>query len=105
MHLAGCVGFGSQAWIHDPGGRLRRVDFCFEAAGLVVEVDGAKWHPHPARDQARDNALAALGWRVLRYTWAEVVHEHARVIAEIQAAVACGTPTLRLDARPRAAAA
>lgn len=105
LHRAGCQGWASQLLLRDLAGQHLRVDFCFETAGLVVEVDGAKWHQDPARDQARDNALAALGWRVLRYTWAEVVHDHERVVAEIQAAVACGTPTLQLHGGDRAAAA
>jgi very-short-patch-repair endonuclease len=93
--LAGVTGLASQVLVRSVPGRHLRVDFCFQAVGLVVEVDGAKWHPDPARDQARDNALAALGWRVMRYTWADVVRDHQRVVAEIQAAVACGTPTLQ----------
>jgi very-short-patch-repair endonuclease len=105
MLLAGCTKFASQLDLRDLPGQHLRVDFCFEEAGLVVEVDGVKWHPDPARDQARDNALATLGWRVLRYCWAEVVHDHARVVAEIQAAVTCGTPTIQPRAGNRSAAA
>lgn len=105
LHLAGCQGFASQVVLRDLPEAHIRVDLCFAAAGLVVEADGAKWHPDPARDQSRDNALAAMGWRVLRYSWAEVVHDHARVVAEVQAAVACGTPTLQLAGGTRAAAA
>jgi very-short-patch-repair endonuclease len=96
MVLAGIEGFTSQVVLRDVPGSVLRVDFCFEALGLVVEVDGVKWHQDPARDQARDNALAALGWRVLRYTWAEVVHDSPRVIAEIRAATVCGTPTFQV---------
>lgn len=105
MVLAGCEGFASQVLVRALRGQQLRVDFCFAAAGLVVEADGAKWHPDPARDQARDNALAALGWRVLRYTWSEVVHDHSRVVAEIVAAAGCGTPTLQLAEGSFAAAA
>ena len=71
-----------------------RVDFCFQAARLVVEVDGARWHQDPAADRARDNALAVLGWRVLRYTWADVVHDGVRVVREVREALGAGTPTL-----------
>lgn len=62
------------------GGRIR-VDFAWPEARLVVEVDGVRWHPDPPRDQARDNRLAVLGWRVLRFTWGQVVHQPDLVLA------------------------
>lgn len=101
--LAGVTGFRSQLLVRSSP--ALRVDLAFPELGLVVEADGAKWHPDPARDQQRDNALAALGWRVLRYTWSDVVHDHARVVAEVRAALACGTPTLQVAPAGRAQAA
>jgi very-short-patch-repair endonuclease len=59
-------------------------------------VDGKRWHLEPERDRLRDNVLASQGWRVLRYTWSEVVHDHRFLVAEIAAALDCGTPTLHL---------
>ncbi|HVM27686.1 MAG TPA: DUF559 domain-containing protein [Mycobacteriales bacterium] len=103
--LAGVTGFTTQALLRNLPGQQIRVDFCFPDVGLVVEVDGAKWHQDPARDRARDNALGALGWRVLRYTWADVVHDHEPVLAEIRAAVAGGTPTIQVAATVTAEAA
>lgn len=93
LHLAGITGWASQVTVRalPP----LRVDFCFAAAGLVVEADGARWHPEPSRDRLRDNALAIQGWRVLRYSWADVVHDHRRVVAEVAEASTCGTPILR----------
>ena len=81
-----------------------RVDFCFEGARLVVEVDGARWHTDPARDQSRDNLLAMLGWRVLRYTWADVVHSPEAVLADIRTALSA-TSTVHLSVPERAEAA
>lgn len=86
MVLAGLDGFATQVVLR--AAPVLRVDFCFAAARLVVEVDGARWHPHPQRDQQRDNALAALGWRVLRFHWDEVVHDSAAVLATVRAALA-----------------
>lgn len=100
MALAGLDGFATQVVLHRKP--VLRVDFCFEVARLVVEVDGARWHQEPARDQARDNLLAALGWRVLRYSWRQVVHDGPTVIAQIQAALSAGGSTVHL---PLAAAA
>lgn len=103
MVLGGIEGFEPQVVVRAQPSL--RVDFCFRAAGLVVEVDGARWHQDPVRDQARDNALAALGWRVLRYTWAQVVHDPEPVVAEVLAAVASGGPGFRLLAAEDAAVA
>ena len=87
----------TQREVRDLAGRhLLRVDFCFERCRLVVEVDGARWHQDAQRDQRRDNALASLGYRVLRYSWGDVVHEPARTLAEVRAAVTSGTPDFHL---------
>lgn len=83
--LAGITGFRTQAVLREAP--VLRVDFCFDDARLVVEVDGARWHVDAARDQARDNALCVLGWRVLRFTWAQVVHRPEQVLADIRAAL------------------
>ncbi len=86
--LAGLVGFETQRPLRDVrSGHVLRADFCWSQERLVVETDGAAWHDEPARDRRVDNSLAALGYRVLRYTWAEVVHEPERVVAEIAAAL------------------
>ena len=97
MLLAGLEGFATQVVLRAVP--VLRVDFCFAAARLVVEVDGARWHPDPQRDQQRDNALAALGWRVLRFTWQEVVHDSARVLDTVRAALDAGCPTVHLELR------
>lgn len=90
--LAGICGFTTQVVLGAAnGGDAMRVDFCFEAVRLVVEVDGQKWHQDVARDRRRDNTLARRGYRVLRYTWAEVVHDADRVVAEIAEAALLGS--------------
>lgn len=88
MEEAGITGFATQVTISGPrGARILRVDFCFEAARLVIETDGARWHPDGSLDRARDNRLAAAGWRVIRLTWADVVHSPAAAIELIRAAL------------------
>jgi very-short-patch-repair endonuclease len=47
--------------------------------------------------------LARIGYRVLRYTWSDVMHERERVLAEIREAIAA-PQHLRLVAAPPAAA-
>jgi very-short-patch-repair endonuclease len=97
MVLAGLDGFATQVVLR--AAPVLRVDFCFAAARLVVEVDGARWHPDPTRDRRRDNALAALGWRVLRFTWNEVVRDSAGVVATVRAALDAGCPAVHLSAQ------
>ncbi|RBY86157.1 hypothetical protein DQ240_10180 [Blastococcus sp. TF02A-26] len=55
-----------------------RLDRSWPEVKLAVELDGAKHHTSPEdrrRDLARDTALAALGWVVLRFTYADVVRD------------------------------
>jgi very-short-patch-repair endonuclease len=99
--LEGLDGFSTQQPLGAENGEPGvRVDFCFRSARLVVEVDGARWHQDVQRDRRRDNALARLGWRVMRFTWADVVHDSTRVVREIRAALApsCTHPAPRLAA-------
>jgi very-short-patch-repair endonuclease len=66
----------------------REVDFRWPGHGLIVEVDG--WRFHRSRrafvtDRARDRAAVAAGWRVARFPAAEVFAEPGRVAVEIRA--------------------
>jgi very-short-patch-repair endonuclease len=54
-----------------PNGEERIADFAWVEQAVWVEVDGFGHHASRrewARDQARSNALVALGWRVIRFT-------------------------------------
>jgi very-short-patch-repair endonuclease len=62
-------------------------DRAWPEAKLAVELDGARHHTNPAdreRDLARDAALAAAGWVVLRFTYAEVRRNPDRVRARVR---------------------
>lgn len=66
------------------------VDFGCLTHRLVIEVDGGG-HSRDERlaaDAARDAALAARGWRVLRFTNSDVVHAIDNVLDTIFAATA-----------------
>jgi very-short-patch-repair endonuclease len=59
-----------------PDGTWARPDALFEGAMLVVEIDGLAAHRSKEalqRDLARQNALVAAGYKVLRFTWQDVV--------------------------------
>lgn len=53
---------------------------------LIVEADGDAWHD-PELDAIRDTALRALGYRVLRFTYEQIVFHIDEVVAAIRAAL------------------
>jgi very-short-patch-repair endonuclease len=62
------------------------VDFAWPEAKLAVEVDGYRWHSGRQQwqsDLERQNALAEVGWLVLRFTWYDVVSRPNYVISTI----------------------
>lgn len=59
------------------------VDFACTKVRLVVEVDGASHQGREHHDAARDKALGALGWRVLRVQEQQVFGELDVVVAHI----------------------
>ncbi len=68
-----------------PTGRIR-LDRAWPEVKLAVELDGARYHTSAEdrrKDLARDTALAAVGWVVLRFTYAEVLRDPEGVRAKI----------------------
>ena len=61
------------------------VDFYCAEAGLVIELDGSQHYEQAGREQdkERDNCLAALGLRVLRYSNADVNRRFQAVCEDI----------------------
>jgi very-short-patch-repair endonuclease len=69
-----------------------RVDFRI-GPRLVVEVDGATYHTDPEafeRDRHRDAQLSALGYRVLRFSYYQVMYAWAEVEAALIGALLRG---------------
>ena len=69
------------------------VDLLWREQRLVVEVDGFAYHSGRAafeRDRVRDSRLVALGIRVMRVTWRQIVHEPSAVVAGLARALAVG---------------
>jgi len=70
------------------GGRELHPDRAWPEVKLAVELDGAQFHTSPEdrrRDLARDAALAAAGWVVLRFTYADVLRDPDGVRAQVLA--------------------
>jgi very-short-patch-repair endonuclease len=64
-----------------------KVDFYWPDLGLVVEVDGLRYHRTPAKqadDRRRDQAHTATGLTTLRFTHAQVQFEPAHVVATLR---------------------
>ena len=69
-------------------------DFLCRELKLVVELDGISHDREPERDASRDRWMAAAGYRVLRFS-------NADVLGDVEAvAVAVGEEVARLRARP-----
>lgn len=68
-----------------------RPDFRWEDERVIVETDGLRFHRTAAkrrRDREKDAAMRALGYVVIRLTWADVNENAAKVVALIRAALA-----------------
>ena len=67
------------------------IDAVWPERKLAVELDGyASHHDKPTfqRDREKGNALTRAGWRLLRYTYDDVVRNPARVVAELRSLLA-----------------
>jgi very-short-patch-repair endonuclease len=70
------------------------VDFLWDGARLIVEVDG--WESHRSRsafedDRARDARLALLGYRVVRFTWRQIEKDPRAVARTVRAVLGTGS--------------
>jgi hypothetical protein len=68
-----------------------RVDFAYPDVHLIIECDGRRWHTAFESfevDRRRDNLAQLAGWRVLRFTWADVTRSAPQVVQAIRAALA-----------------
>ncbi|MGH2746847.1 MAG: endonuclease domain-containing protein [Actinomycetota bacterium] len=64
-----------------------RFDLAYPDRLIGIEADSFSWHGDRAafdRDRRRDNEAAALGWIVLRFTWAQVRYDPEYVVETIR---------------------
>ena len=67
------------------------VDFCYPEHLLIIEIDGRRWHTRTSdfeRDRYRDNLAQIARWRILRFTWDQIVNHPGYVIDTIRKALA-----------------
>ena len=81
---------GIKGWkTNYPVGRYK-VDVAFPQAKVAIEVDGWAFHSDGEAfqiDRERQNAIALLGWQVLRFTWLDLTEYPQRVLAVIRSAI------------------
>lgn len=68
--------------------RTIHADLAYPVLKIAIECDGYSAHGNARSfedDRARDADLHALGWRVLRFTWAQLTYEPQKVIERTSA--------------------
>lgn len=89
LRRAGIGGWGTNRWVPvgDPG---YVVDVLFEWERLVLEIDG--WETHGTReafesDRRRRNHLVLAGYRVLNFTWRQLVDQPEWILECVHSAL------------------
>jgi len=78
-----------QTDLHDGEGNfVGRADLYYPRAHLVIEFDGANHRDRLVGDDRRQNALIAAGYRVLRFTAADVYGRPEAIVGQVRAALA-----------------
>ncbi|MBI4941308.1 MAG: type IV toxin-antitoxin system AbiEi family antitoxin domain-containing protein [Actinobacteria bacterium] len=90
LRRGGVRGWTANATVRDWAGVVAVVDVLFAAQRVVLEVDG--WAAHGGReafenDRRRQNRLTNAGYRVLRFTWRDLVERPDAVLAEVRSAL------------------
>jgi very-short-patch-repair endonuclease len=83
-------GAGLTSWQRGVGFGRWTIDFAFPDAKLAIEVDGWAHHSDVDRfraDRDKGNSLVVAGWKLLRFTWHDLVNRPQYVVAEVRAAL------------------
>ncbi|HVX42425.1 MAG TPA: DUF559 domain-containing protein [Mycobacteriales bacterium] len=67
-----------------------RIDLGYREFSVGIEADGKETHDRPDAiyaDRWRANALNQLGWRLLRFTWRDVMARPGYIVASVRAAL------------------
>lgn len=71
----------------DSGSFLARADLAYVSAGLIIEFDGGNHRERLISDDRRQNLLISAGFRILRFTSADIKNNPAVVVAQVRAAL------------------
>jgi very-short-patch-repair endonuclease len=78
--------FQFEVWVD--GKLIARVDLAFPQFKIAIEIDGwssRRTKAELARSTRRRNALTALGWIVLHFTWLDIVRDPEYFVSQIAA--------------------
>jgi len=76
-----------------------RADLYYPSARLVVEFDGGNHRERLVEDDRRQNLIVNAGYRLLRYTAADIYSRPDVVVAQVRAAL--GPKSVRSVQKPR----
>jgi len=86
--FAGLPRPSAQAPLHERSGAfIGRADLFYPDAGLVLEYDGAIHRDSLVEDSRRQNRLLEAGYRLLRFTSADVLRSPDSVVAQVRRAL------------------
>jgi very-short-patch-repair endonuclease len=74
----------------DAGNFLGRPDFCYPLHRLALEYDGAQHRENLLGDNRRQNRLVEAGYRLLRFTAADVLSAPDSIVALVGRALSAG---------------
>ena len=80
----------TNVWLH-VAGRWIEADCVWREQRLIVELDSHTYHATRSAfesDRARDRALVAAGWRVMRITWRQLHDEPEALTRDLRASLA-----------------
>jgi hypothetical protein len=73
-----------------PWSPKRRFDVAYPDRRLAIEWDSRRWHTQAEafeQDRRRDRQAVVHGWRLLRFTWLDVIERPGEVAASVRAAM------------------
>ncbi len=91
LRRAGLSGWRENIALYDADGLVGWADVIFDAARVIVELDGRAYHSGAEAfqaDRTKQNRLVAMGYVVLRFTWDDVVKRPDYVVQTVQQALA-----------------
>jgi len=94
--LAGLPRPEVQASIHDDQGQfLGRPDLLYRAHRLAIEYDGGTHRDRLVADNRRQNGIVGAGFRLLRFTAADVFRTPDQIAAQVRHALGSGAKSAR----------